>query len=247
MDLSELFWESDCRDLAKGYVEQESQYVCLQCGEVFEDGVIYPVGEKLLAACRAVEEHLRAEHESMLEFLLGLHKKHTGLSETQVQILQKLGQGSSDAAIASSLDIAQSTVRNHRFRLKEKARQARVFLAVMSLVETTDEEESFVPPHRSATMIDERYAVTHKEQDKIHRSYFDKEGRLKTFPAREKKKLVVLRLISAKFETGRDYTEKEVNTILSHTFDDFVTLRRYLIQYGFFVRENDGSAYRRVG
>ncbi|TNE51195.1 MAG: DUF2087 domain-containing protein [Deltaproteobacteria bacterium] len=247
MDLSELFWESDWSDLAKGYVEQESGYVCLQCGEVFEVGVIYPVGEKLLEACRAVEEHLRAEHESMVEFLLGLHKKHTGLSETQVLILQKLGTGSSDATIASSLDIAQSTVRNHRFRLKEKARQARVFLALMSLVEAAHEEESFVAPHRSATMIDERYAVTHKEQDKIRRSYFDKEGRLKTFPAREKKKLVVLRLISAKFETGRDYTEKEVNAVLSQTFVDFVTLRRYLIQYGFFVRENDGSAYRRVG
>lgn len=246
MDLSEMFWASSWEELTVGYTEQETRYVCLQCGEVFEKGVVYPAGNRLLEASRAIQEHMHSEHEPMLEFLLGLHKKHTGLSETQVRMLQEMGQGKSDSDVAFALGVAASTVRNHRFRLKEKARQARVFLAVMFLIEGKGEQESFVPPHRSATMIDDRYAVTRKEQDKIRKSYFDRDGRLKTFPAREKKKLVVLRLISAMFESGRDYTEKEVNTILSQTFDDFVTLRRYLIQYGFFEREKDGSAYRRV-
>lgn len=233
-------------ELARGFKMQGEDVLCLLCGEVFEEGVIYPFGGQLFAASRAAKEHLSREHGRVVDFLLGLGKKHTGLSGTQSQVLQGWAQGQEDAEIASVLGIASSTVRNHRFRLKEKVRQARVFLAIMSLVDEVKQVDTFVAPHHSATMLDERYAVTHEQDEKIRRNAFTAQGRLKRFPAKEKKKLVVLRTISEQFEAERRYSEKEVNAVLQAIFDDFVTLRRYLIQYGFLQREKDGSAYWKI-
>ena len=61
----------------------------------------------------------------------------------------------------------------------------------------------------------------------------------------EKRKIVVLRRISACFEPERRYSEREVNDILRPIYDDFVLVRRYLIEYGFLQRTKDCRAYWR--
>lgn len=245
MDLSTLFWEASSQELAQGFLEREGSYLCLVCGEAFEKGIVYPLADRFCEASRAIEEHSRHVHESRLDFLLALHKKYTGLSDSQIGFLQQLGQGKDDRSIAHALQISSSTVRNHRFRLKEKARQAKVFLAIVELAEQQKSVDTFIPPHRTATMIDDRYMLTQDEQKSVLHHYFDSQGRLKSFPAKEKKKLVILRHLSQLFLPGQDYSEKEVNAVLSPIFDDFATLRRYLIQYGFLERETDGSVYRK--
>ncbi|WP_081311928.1 DUF2087 domain-containing protein [Brochothrix thermosphacta] len=45
---------------------------------------------------------------------------------------------------------------------------------------------------------------------------------------------------------NKSYTEKEVNTILYNWYDDFVILRRYLVDYHFLKREDDGSLYYKL-
>lgn len=45
------------------------------------------------------------------------------------------------------------------------------------------------------------------------------------------------------FEINRFYTEKEVNVIIKEVDEDYVTLRRYLIDFGFMDRKIDGSQY----
>ena len=68
--------------------------------------------------------------------------------------------------------------------------------------------------------------------------------RLKNFPAKEKKKIVVLVEIAGQFRRDVSYTEKEVNALLAEIYpEDYVTLRRYLIEYGFMDRTQNGSAY----
>lgn len=83
--------------------------------------------------------------------------------------------------------------------------------------------------------------------DDINR-FLDEEGRIKSWPAKRILKSEVLRYLSDKFEYGQDYTEKEVNHIISnwHTFNDFFLLRRGLIELGFFSRTENGSKYWRV-
>jgi ArsR family transcriptional regulator len=60
----------------------------------------------------------------------------------------------------------------------------------------------------------------------------------------EKFRIILNYLISA-FETGRDYTEKEVNVIIKRFNDDVAGLRRDLIDSGLLARERDGSRYGR--
>jgi DNA-binding MarR family transcriptional regulator len=68
-------------------------------------------------------------------------------------------------------------------------------------------------------------------------------GRLKRLPMKEKKWLVVLRWLATRFKTGRHYTEKEVNAILTEIHPDYAVLRRNLVDYGFMRRERGGGDY----
>ena len=170
----------------------------------------------------------------------------------QRDVLQLFYDGSSDAETAKTLGSKPATVRYHRFHLREKEKQAKVFLALMSLLDerpkanpAAEENEAFVPIHRTATRVDERYAMTAEENEKVLKTYFPYglEGPLKEFPSKEKRKIAVLRQLMTRFERNRMYSEKEVNDVLKDAFSDYVTLRRYLIQYGFMDRKDDGSEY----
>lgn len=64
------------------------------------------------------------------------------------------------------------------------------------------------------------------------------DGRLKTIPSQRKKREVLLRFLSTKFEAGRPYSEKEVSEVLAHYHEDVATLRRELVGYELMTREN---------
>ena len=137
------------------------------------------------------------------------------------------------------LGISSSTVRNHRFKLKEKQRQATVFISIMSLLQ----EPPLLPPHKGATMLDDRYAITASEREKIIATYFDEAGFIKQFPSKEKRKIVVLSVLAQKFDPKKNYSEAAVNDVLKQAITDYVTVRRYLIEYGFMQRTKDGKTY----
>lgn len=136
-----------------------------------------------------------------------------------------------------------STIRHHRFVLKEKEREAKTFLAMMELLKEKDQHApAFVPVHTTATMVDERYNVTQDEQEQIIKKYFS-EGLLTRFPQKEKQRLIVLREIATHLKPDYKYNEQELNEILKGFYEDYVLLRRYLVEYGFLGRKADGSSY----
>jgi len=248
-DLSELFWNASIDELQKGFLHVADQdcYICLVCGKRFEEGVIYPDSERWYEAKKYAGIHLEREHGSMFDYLLQFDKKVTGLTDLQKKLLQFFYQGLSDSEIVKKLDGGStSTIRHHRFSLREKEKQAKIFLALMGMVEKRMERRPrFIPIPKTATMLDERYAITEEENAEILRTYFPEhlDGRLTEFPKKEKRKVAILRHILKRFEPERMYTEKEVNAILKAIFDDYVTLRRYLVDYGMMNRRDDGSAY----
>jgi hypothetical protein len=79
------------------------------------------------------------------------------------------------------------------------------------------------------------------------KGFLDKDLKLKSWPSRKHrdKQLLAHEFLVAKFEAGREYSEKEVNGILNqhHTFGDPAMLRRELYVAGFFDRTADGSRY----
>jgi hypothetical protein len=249
VDISELFWNASLEELKNGYIEQEDCYICLLCGMKVEKGIVYPKEGIFYESARYIRIHIAETHQSVFEYLINLDKKLTGLTEHQNALLKLFYQGKSDVEVQKDMDIGSaSTIRNHRFVLKEKERQAKVFLTMMELLKEKDKHApSFLNVHKNARMVDERYNVTADEKEKVLKKYFPEgtDGPLKTFSLKEKHKLVVLQEIVKRFQSGRTYSEQEVKQILKPVYDDYVTVRRYLIEYGFLDRKPDGSQYWR--
>ncbi len=248
MDHHELFWSASIEELKKGYTLNDEQgiFTCIICGGRFKKGIIYPADGLLFEAELAAQKHVEQKHGHPFSYLTGLNKKFTGLSDQQRDLLLSFKEGISDKETAAKLGVSPSTIRAHRFKLKEKEKQAKVFLAIMQLLNEDDSsKDDWIHIHKGATMVDERYAITESEKEKVINNYFKEgpDGSLKQFPSKEKRKIIVLQQIMKQFERGKSYTEKEVNEILKAIYADFVTTRRYLIEYGFMVRNRDGSEY----
>jgi len=248
--IDDLFWNASIEELKQGYSHDEKSeaYTCLICGERFIKGIIYPHNNLLLEAEKAARLHITEEHGSIFEYLLNMNKRYTGLTDVQKEILAYFHKGLTDKEIVEGQGGGStSTIRNHRFKLKEKEKQAKVFLAIMELLNSEKDKENidereFMNIHRGATMMDDRYAITEEEREKVLKNYL-KDGKLTNFPSKEKKKIVVLKYIMESFEANREYEEKEVNEIIKNIYEDFVTIRRYLIEYGFMDRKKDCSSY----
>lgn len=251
MNNEEWFWNATMEELIKGYVYDgmDEKFVCLFCSESFEDGIIYPIDGTLYEAKKAVVCHIQHAHRSVFDYYIDLDKKYTGLTDHQKELLLHFKEGLSDKEIVQKQNGGSaSTVRNHRFKLKEKEKQAKVFLAIMTLLHESSnqkKEQQFVSFHKGAKMVDDRYAITEAEKDKVLSTYFKEgiDGKLDTFPSKEKRKLIVLQNIMRRFELNKTYMEKEVNDILKSVYSDYVTIRRYLIEYGFMERSKDCLQY----
>jgi DNA-binding CsgD family transcriptional regulator len=124
--MDEFIRNATIEDFKRGYVwdTKKAEFICLVCGEY--------IGENE----DSVNIHT-TNHGNPLERLLMLDKKYTGLTEIQKEFLDMVSNKYSDKEIAMNLACAESTVRNMRFALRERARQARAFLAVMELAEET--------------------------------------------------------------------------------------------------------------
>ena len=75
---------------------------------------------------------------------------------------------------------------------------------------------------------------------------FIKEGRIPALPSQHSKRRVLLEWVAERFETGRVYTEVDVNLALKAVHDDTSTLRRELIVAKLLARDAAGREYTRL-
>ncbi|MGA9519758.1 MAG: DUF2087 domain-containing protein [Trichococcus sp.] len=235
-------------ELQNGYRfdQHAKSYACLFCRQIYQQGIIYPMGEVLYEAEKAVLVHIQQSHGSVFETLIQLDKKYTGLSDVQREMLQLFHQGLSDKEILErSSSGSISTIRQHRFKLKEKERQAKIFLALMANLDSGRVPMKDSPIHKEEIIVDSRYGIKENEREKVLQTYFKNglDGAVDIFPSKEKRKIIVLQHILKRFDQGKKYSEKEVNDIIKTAHDDYVTVRRYFIEYGFMDRNSDGSQY----
>jgi hypothetical protein len=83
------------------------------------------------------------------------------------------------------------------------------------------------------------------QPERVLRSFFGDDGRLRTIPSRHAKLLVVLDRLAQEFVPGRTYPEAAVNEVLQRFHPDYAALRRYLVENDFLTREN--NVYWRSG
>lgn len=235
-------------DLIAGYTKSGQNIDCLFCGHTTKKGHVYPQGPDLVEAELAMKHHVTESHDSAFQALLGLGKKGTGLSDTQRTLLGHFYEGLTDREIQPLAgDVSLSTIRNHRFTLREKARRAKVFLALMDLLENSSQDpaSSFIEIPGRLSAGDERFAITRAEYRKIIKGHFPDgpNGMITRFPRKQKRKVAVLIQILQRFAKERRYTQAEVNEILATASEDYTTLCRYLVDYGFLGRTRDGAEY----
>ncbi|XOI98674.1 DUF2087 domain-containing protein [Paenibacillus polymyxa] len=237
-------------EIKRGYIEEGPAYICVCCGYRTESGIVYPEEGVLYEAARYMRVHIEKVHGSVFEYLLKLDKSVTGLSDVQRGLLAQFYEGKKDAEVQKALGIGSaSTIRNHRFVLKEKERQAKIFLALMELLKSKDTQApaAWVSPvtRHGHTIHPNSFDITEQDREKVLNKYFPEGngGPLTTFHMQQKHKYIVLTEIAKRFETERKYSEKQVNELLKEVNDDYVEIRRYLIDYGLLEREPDGSQY----
>lgn len=83
-----------------------------------------------------------------------------------------------------------------------------------------------------------------EEESKVLANFF-RDGRLRTMPSRDKKRMIVLRFIAESFVLGKTYSEQEINERLLRFYDDYCYLRRELVDRDLLGRS--GGMYWRVG
>ncbi|ARK20213.1 DUF2087 domain-containing protein [Sporosarcina sp. P26b] len=247
MEIIETFWEASLDELKQGYIESNTSYDCLLCGKQMEKGVIYPYENALYEAERFMHVHIEHSHQSVFAYLLELDKKWSGITDHQGDLLRLFYQGKSDKDIQEELEIGSATtVRHHRFALKEKERQAKVFLAMMELLREREQYvPAFIPPHKASQLFHDDHSVAEEEQQAILRTFFPDgmDGQLKEMPATEKQRRIIVQEISKRFDGDISYSKHEVNDLLSTIHEDFITLRNYLTEYGYFGQTRNGNQY----
>lgn len=90
----------------------------------------------------------------------------------------------------------------------------------------------------------EDYGDTDAETAKVLRAFL-RDGRLVGMPANRSKRRLLLDHIVQVFEPGQRYAENDVNAMLRAYSDDYVTIRRYLVDEDLLTREN--GVYWRSG
>jgi hypothetical protein len=142
--------------------------------------------------------------------------------------------------LASLLDLRAPTVSHHLTKLKE------VGLVSMRPEGTTHFYKLNIDAMHNLskrvlaveTVSNIGKIVSEEDYDrKVLRDFLEGE-RLKEIPAQLKKRKVILRWLAESFSENREYSEKEVNAIISRHHPDFATLRRELICAKLLSREN---------
>jgi predicted transcriptional regulator len=78
---------------------------------------------------------------------------------------------------------------------------------------------------------------------KVLNTYLSSDGRIEAFPAQRKKEEAILRYVARSFQAEQQYSENEINEILSQYSDDTARLRRNLVEFGFMARQGGGGSY----
>lgn len=170
--------------------------------------------------------------------------------ENRLKIIGFLAQSpSSVTELAQKLGLSVSTTSNHLSMLAYtglvKAQPDGHYFIYSLQTETLKTMARHLLQEENLPKLSEGQSEDAYER-KVLNTFLDREGRIKAFPAQDKKFQVLLRHVLKSFEPGRKYSEKEVNEIMLCFNDDTASLRRGMIEYKYMAREGGGGAYWRI-
>jgi predicted transcriptional regulator len=177
--------------------------------------------------------------------------------ESRMLMLHKLQAGEITVGdLAQRLELSEPTVSHHLTRLREAglvtlrtAGNQRFYrtnptgLAKFKKLAADIENltASAAPEPRDDSWI---AALGFDEADQLILRGVTRNGQLLRIPAQQKKMVVILRWLATLFQAERLYTEPEVNEVLKAVYaEDYVSLRRGLVDFGYLRRERGGGKY----
>lgn len=88
--------------------------------------------------------------------------------------------------------------------------------------------------------------MTIEEMKKELKCFFDNDGKIFQMPTKPKKEVMITAIVADKIDSDKIYAEKEINEFILDQidFEDYCTIRRNLIDFGFMTREGDRPQYR---
>lgn len=233
--------ELSLNELKQGYHEQNQQLHCNYCDCVFP--LMQKESPELMAA------HLKTLHGPNYLQLIQLDSKYNTLTEKQRALLVVFSSGAKDKAIATEMGVSPATIRHQRFTFREKAKQAKLYLATYEMCFDQTEVSLLAVPERAMDVdVDARFAITEEEYTATVKRYFDFSNdrlELRRWPKQQKVIITLLHRVIEEFQHNKHYTDKETTALLKDIYFDYVILRRYLIEYGFLDRTADGRTYWR--
>ena len=150
--------------------------------------------------------------------------------------------------LAAILHLRPSTISHHLSKLSEVglvSAKADSYYNVYQLEEETLQKTRLLFSQQDLAAVVEDVDLDAYDRQVVE-DYSLPDGRLKAIPAQRKKLEAVLRYVVEAFKLDVQYSEKQVNEILSRFHEDTATLRRELVGYGLMQREGDGGEYWRV-
>lgn len=177
--------------------------------------------------------------------------------QSRLQILQSVSkQEFTVGELAEKMDLSLPTISHHLACLRRaglvslRVAKNQHFYSLHTnglahfkqLIQTIEQSEEIAPVLVSHDeWIDQ---LDGSEEDrKILRDH-TQDGVITHLPGKQKKMDVLLRWLSTLFEKNRIYSETEVNLILKAVYEeDFVSLRRDMIDMGYLRRERGGGKY----
>jgi hypothetical protein len=139
------------------------------------------------------------------------------------------------AQLAEELGMAISRVRKHLNRLTSTgvvrlAQDRRTYRLDPETLRWAAEQVG--PPRQAGLAL----GAATEDEEAVLRTFF-RNGRLTEIPAKASKRRIVLERVALEFEPGVRYNEKEVNVIVGRFFNDYASLRRYLVDERLLSRE----------
>jgi DNA-binding HxlR family transcriptional regulator len=158
--------------------------------------------------------------------------------------------------LAGRIDLGEPTVSHHLSKMRETGfvtlrmagnqRFYRANEAGLNAFKRIVAEIEHMPQPRQQPISDEDWiaALGWSDEDAQVLRDFTLNGVMTIFPAKRKKQLVLLRWLATLFEADKLYSELEVNAVLKRVYaEDFVMLRRDLVDMGYLRRERGGGKY----
>ncbi len=197
---------------------------------------------------------LHYTENSLLEMLKAL------ADDSRLTLLRLLNTGELPVGeLAERLDLSEPTTSHHLAKLREcglvtlrmagNQRFYRVNETGLERFKQLALEIEKQPPVVEPPMPDHEWIKAlgwTAANQQVLRDYTEGQ-KLTRLPSKRGKTQVILRWLATLFDTGRMYTEKEVNEIIKGVYaEDFVSLRRDLIDMGYLRREMGGGKYWRT-